>query len=96
MLRLLQICLLSIAALTFLSGCGGDSGGSTPAMTQYSMRVAWPDRSRDITPPASALSAKITVENAGSHGEAVEWTANRSAIALRAISMASSWGYSYL
>ncbi len=79
MLRLLKICLLSIAALTFLSGCGGDSGGSTPEMTQYSMRVAWPDRSRDVTPPASALSAKITVESAGSHGEAVEWTANRSA-----------------
>jgi uncharacterized membrane protein len=43
------------------------------------MRVAWPDRSRDVTPPASALSAKIVVEDAGSNGADIEWTANRSA-----------------
>lgn len=57
-----------LAALMF-AGCGGGGGGSNPPTHSADVQIQWGARSRAVAGPASALSASITVADAGSHRE---------------------------
>jgi len=64
-----------ILVSTVLPGCGGF--GSNAVTSTYSAQIAWSARSRDISAPSSAVSAKIEVQGAGGNGAPVTWIANR-------------------
>lgn len=61
-LPLLSLALASLA----LAGCGG-SGGSNPTQSAE-LQIRWAERWRVVNGPSSALSASITVEDAGKDG----------------------------
>lgn len=70
-------CAAAALAVVWVTGCGGNSTGSHTTKSPYTAKIAWPQRSRDVTAPSSALSAKIEVENADGRNGSVVWLANR-------------------
>lgn len=54
-------------AAFLLAGCGG-SGGSNPAPRTANLQIDWAARSRAVTGPSSALSARVTLSAAAPNG----------------------------
>jgi hypothetical protein len=72
--------LFALAALHGCGGSGGDSGGGgvVPATTAFpSLAIDWAARTRLITAPSSALSAKIVMRNANTDNTDFAWVINR-------------------
>lgn len=65
---------LSLAALVLLAGCGGGGGG---ASRKVSATILWPQRSKVLNAPSSALSVTFVLAQTGS--PSITWTRNRSA-----------------
>jgi len=79
----LLIVVLVIAAFV-LSSCGGGGGGGgnganglKPVSVLAS--IDWPQRSRDVSGPTSALSVSFLIHDSTGHQGDVTWSANRSA-----------------
>jgi hypothetical protein len=72
----------AIAAATWLIGCGGGGGGGTPPppgdkFTRAVVNIHWPERSRALDAPSSALSVVITIKGSKQDGTDLVWTINR-------------------
>ncbi|RYG30382.1 hypothetical protein EON81_25025, partial [bacterium] len=67
--------------LLLLAGCGGSSGGSTPTTptTNVTFGLTWGARSRAITGPSSALSARVVLTGALANGGDLVIAVNRRA-----------------
>jgi hypothetical protein len=64
--RVISILLASLALL--LAGCSGDGTDAVPTSDGTvipKVTIAWPERSREVSAPGSALSAAITLESVG-------------------------------
>lgn len=68
-----------IFASALLTGCGGDGGGGEAASTTAfpTLSIDWGARTRLITAPSSALSAKIIIRNAKEGNGDFVWVINR-------------------
>src|SRR5689334_2413445 len=68
-----------IAALFTLHACGGggNGGGNAGTTTPVRFSIDWGARSRTISAPSSALSATLTLANAGPAGGDFHFTVNR-------------------
>lgn len=70
-----------LAAALWVTGCGGGGGGSSPppgpTVTRVVVNVNWPNRSRNIEAPSSALSMVVTIKGAGEGGTDYSWTIDR-------------------
>lgn len=59
-LKFIKTILLAICSMFVLVGCGGGGGGnSQPAKAAPKVDIAWPERSRAVSAPSSALSARF-------------------------------------
>lgn len=75
-MRCIVASLFAVSMLVAI-GCGG-GGAAEPDRTNLSViKVTWPDRSRTLYAPSSALSAKVTVIGADQLGKDVTFTINR-------------------
>jgi hypothetical protein len=70
---------LLLGVVLQIVACGGSGGDSTPQTTPIKFAIAWPERSRAIQAPTSALSATLIVNEASSTGQDVVQTVNRNA-----------------
>src|SRR4051794_3808945 len=62
-----------------LQGCGGGGAPKPAAVTPVRFSIAWGQRSRTISAPSSALSAVLTLANAGSPTGDFTFIVNRDA-----------------
>jgi hypothetical protein len=72
-----------VAAAAWLTGCGGGGGGGgnphppVDKFTRAVVNVDWPNRSRNIGAPSSALSMVVTIKGSKADGTDYVWTINR-------------------
>lgn len=59
-----------------LFGCGG-GGGTSSVGTPMKLTINWPERSRTVEAPSSALSCKVTLSDPISGDPVQTWTINR-------------------
>lgn len=68
---------MSLCALLALAGCGGATGGIPQNL--FSVKVAWPERTRDVTAPSSALSVRFILDPAEGSAANVTFVGDRGA-----------------
>lgn len=80
--NIIKVILLAIGSMLILAGCGGSGGGGTPRPVTATPKVsvAWPERSRALAAPSSALSVRFTLHSLDNPAQAdLTFVGNRGA-----------------
>ena len=67
---------LLFCSIFVVTGCGGGGGGGSTTPSTLSFAVNWPERTRDLNAPSSALSFTLTVTGGADTGD-LTFQANR-------------------